>query len=143
MRYPLLDGIHSPTDLRAMAAADLPALAMELRAFLIESVSATGGHLASNLGTIELTLALHYVFDTPNDTLCGMSGIRRIRTRFSLADAQKWRNYARPGGLQAFRVATKARLTHLAPGIPAPRFLPRWAWRRPSAKPDRPSVRSR
>ena len=69
MRYPLLDGIHSPTDLRAMAAADLPALAMELRAFLIESVSATGGHLASNLGTIELTLALHYVFDTPNDRI--------------------------------------------------------------------------
>ena len=69
MRYPLLDSIHSPTDLRAMAAADLPALAIELRAFLIESVSATGGHLASNLGTVELTLALHYVFDTPNDRI--------------------------------------------------------------------------
>ena len=67
MPYPLLDRVHSPTDLRAMAAADLPALATELRAFLIESVSATGGHLASNLGTVELTLALHYVFDTPND----------------------------------------------------------------------------
>ncbi len=69
MRYPLLDHIHSPADLRAMAAAELPALAAELRAFLIESVSATGGHLASNLGTIELTLALHYVFDTPNDRI--------------------------------------------------------------------------
>ncbi len=69
MPYPLLDRVHAPADLRAMATADLPALAAELRAFLIESVSATGGHLASNLGTVELTLALHYVFDTPNDRL--------------------------------------------------------------------------
>ncbi|MEQ1593302.1 MAG: 1-deoxy-D-xylulose-5-phosphate synthase [Thiobacillaceae bacterium] len=69
MPYPLLDRIHTPADLRAMATADLPALAAELRAFLIESVSATGGHLASNLGTVELTLALHYVFDTPNDRI--------------------------------------------------------------------------
>jgi 1-deoxy-D-xylulose-5-phosphate synthase len=69
MTYPLLDRIHAPADLRAMATADLPALAVELRAFLIESVSATGGHLASNLGTVELTLALHYVFDTPNDRI--------------------------------------------------------------------------
>ncbi|MHB8915129.1 MAG: 1-deoxy-D-xylulose-5-phosphate synthase [Thiobacillus sp.] len=69
MPYTLLDAIHSPADLRAMAIADLPALAIELRAFLIDSVSATGGHLASNLGTVELTLALHYVFDTPNDRL--------------------------------------------------------------------------
>ncbi len=69
MPYSLLDSIHSPADLRAMSAADLPALAIELRAFLIESVSATGGHLASNLGAVELTLALHYVFDTPNDRI--------------------------------------------------------------------------
>ena len=50
MTYPLLDRIHAPADLRAMATADLPALAVELRAFLIESVSATGGHLGPNLG---------------------------------------------------------------------------------------------
>ena len=69
MPYPLLDSIRCPADLRAMPVSDLPALAIELRAFLIESVSATGGHLASNLGTVELTLALHYVFDTPNDRI--------------------------------------------------------------------------
>ena len=69
MPYPLLDSIHSPADLRALPATELPALAIELRAFLIESVSATGGHLASNLGTVELTLALHFVFDTPNDRI--------------------------------------------------------------------------
>jgi 1-deoxy-D-xylulose-5-phosphate synthase len=69
MAYPLLDRIGSPLDLRAMAPADLAQLAVELREFLIESVAQTGGHLASNLGTVELTLALHYVFDTPNDRI--------------------------------------------------------------------------
>ena len=69
MPYPLLDSIRGPTDLRALPVTELPALAIELRAFLIESVSATGGHLASNLGTVELTLALHFVYDTPNDRI--------------------------------------------------------------------------
>ena len=69
MPYPLLDSIRCPADLRALPVTELPALAIELRAFLIESVSATGGHLASNLGTVELTLALHFVFDTPNDRI--------------------------------------------------------------------------
>ena len=66
---PLLDRIESPADLRRLDRRDLPALAAELRAFLLESVSTTGGHLSSNLGTVELTLALHYVFDTPDDRI--------------------------------------------------------------------------
>jgi 1-deoxy-D-xylulose-5-phosphate synthase len=66
---PLLDTIVSPTELRRLERNDLPQLAKELRSFLLESVSATGGHLASNLGTIELTIALHYAFDTPEDRL--------------------------------------------------------------------------
>ena len=66
---PLLTRIESPADLRALGAADLRRLADEARRFLIETVSTTGGHLAANLGTVELTLALHYVFDTPEDRL--------------------------------------------------------------------------
>ena len=69
MTMPLLDTIDSPTDLRALPAADLPKLAAELRGFLLDSVGRTGGHLASNLGAVELTLALHYVFDTPRDRI--------------------------------------------------------------------------
>jgi 1-deoxy-D-xylulose-5-phosphate synthase len=69
MAYPLLDTIDDPADLRRLPREQLPALAEELRAFLLESVARTGGHLSSNLGTIELTLALHYVFDTPEDRL--------------------------------------------------------------------------
>jgi 1-deoxy-D-xylulose-5-phosphate synthase len=69
MDYPLLDRIQSPADLRRLERESLPKLADELRAFLLESVSKTGGHLSSNLGTVELTIALHYVFDTPADRL--------------------------------------------------------------------------
>ena len=67
--YPLLERINAPADLRALDRRDLDALATELRAFLIESVSRTGGHLSSNLGTVELTLALHRVFNTPYDRI--------------------------------------------------------------------------
>ena len=66
---PILETINSPGDLRRLDRKQLPQLADELRAFLIESVSKTGGHLSSNLGTIELTIALHYVFNTPDDKL--------------------------------------------------------------------------
>ena len=65
----LLPQINSPEDLRQLDAKDLPRLAAELRQFLIESVSKTGGHLAAGLGTVELTIALHYVFNTPVDRL--------------------------------------------------------------------------
>ena len=67
--FPLLEGIDSPTDLRALPAKRLGAVARELRSFLIDSVSRTGGHLAANLGAVELTVALHYVFNTPDDRL--------------------------------------------------------------------------
>jgi 1-deoxy-D-xylulose-5-phosphate synthase len=67
--YPLLDGIADPAQLRALPRAQLPELAREMRAFVLESVSQTGGHLSSNLGTVELTLALHYVYDTPRDRI--------------------------------------------------------------------------
>ncbi|MCK7576129.1 MAG: 1-deoxy-D-xylulose-5-phosphate synthase [Chromatiales bacterium] len=68
-RRPLLDSIDSPADLRALSESQLPELASELRSFLIECVSKTGGHLAAGLGVVELTLGLHYVFDTPYDRL--------------------------------------------------------------------------
>src|SRR6201988_1125808 len=67
--YPLLYAIESPADLRRMAFGDLPALAAELREFLIQTVSTRGGHFAAGLGTVELTIALHYVYQTPHDRL--------------------------------------------------------------------------
>ena len=67
--YPLLDTIERPAQLRQLDRKQLPQLVDELRAFLVESVSRTGGHFSSNLGTVELTIALHYVFNTPEDRL--------------------------------------------------------------------------
>ena len=67
--YPLLAKIDSPVELRALPPADLPALSAELRDFLVHTVSQRGGHFAAGLGAVELTVALHYVFDTPHDRL--------------------------------------------------------------------------
>jgi 1-deoxy-D-xylulose-5-phosphate synthase len=67
--FPLLSNINDPADLRELSSPELKQLAEELRQFLIHSVSQTGGHLAAGLGTVELTLALHSVFDTPDDRL--------------------------------------------------------------------------
>ncbi len=67
--YPLLESIDTPADLRRLPPAKLAELASELREFLIQSVSTRGGHFAAGLGTVELTIALHYVFNTPHDRL--------------------------------------------------------------------------
>jgi 1-deoxy-D-xylulose-5-phosphate synthase len=69
MKPALLKTIDSPADLRRLSRADLPALAAELRDYVLHTVSQTGGHLGSNLGTVELTVALHYVFNTPHDRI--------------------------------------------------------------------------
>src|SRR4051812_29233975 len=65
----LLETIDDPAALRKLTRAELKPLADELRAFLLDTVSKTGGHLSSNLGTVELTIALHYVFNTPYDRI--------------------------------------------------------------------------
>ena len=65
----LLETINSPSDLKKLKPEQLPDLAAEVRKFLLETVSATGGHLGSNLGTVELSIALHYCFDSPNDKI--------------------------------------------------------------------------
>ena len=65
----LLKTIQSPSELRELSRYQLPQLADELREYIIDSVSKTGGHLSSNLGTVELAVAIHYVFNTPEDKL--------------------------------------------------------------------------
>src|SRR3972149_2482456 len=69
LKYDLLKSVNYPHELRRLDERQLKQLADELRAFLLESVSQTGGHLSSHLGTVELPLALHYVFDTPHDRI--------------------------------------------------------------------------
>src|SRR5579864_6300040 len=70
----LLDSVESPRDVKALRPDELPALAAEIRAFLIEAVSRNGGHLGPNLGVVELTIALHRVFDSPVDQIVWDTG---------------------------------------------------------------------
>ncbi|MCY4350687.1 MAG: thiamine pyrophosphate-dependent enzyme, partial [Thiotrichales bacterium] len=67
--YPILSGIDSPADLRRMPESALPEVVRELRRYLVESVSQSGGHFAAGLGAVELTVALHYLYDTPHDRI--------------------------------------------------------------------------
>ena len=69
VRYPRLSRIESPADLRRFSVAELPAIAAEVREYLIESVATSGGHFGAGLGVVELTVALHYLYDTPEDRL--------------------------------------------------------------------------
>ncbi|RUO98908.1 1-deoxy-D-xylulose-5-phosphate synthase N-terminal domain-containing protein, partial [Hyphomicrobium sp.] len=68
-KTPLLDQVDTPDDLKQLSESELPQLAAELRTELIDAVSQTGGHLGAGLGVVELTVALHYLFDTPRDRL--------------------------------------------------------------------------
>ncbi|MDR2031041.1 MAG: 1-deoxy-D-xylulose-5-phosphate synthase [Azoarcus sp.] len=100
--HPLLDRIASPADLRAFDRKDLPALAEELRAFLIESVAKTGGHLSSNLGTVELTIALHYVFDTPEDRVVWDVGHQTYSHKVLTGRREAMATLRRHGGISGF-----------------------------------------
>src|SRR3954469_1664640 len=65
----LLESLHGPSDLKRLSAEDLPRLAAEIRDFLVDKVTTTGGHLGPNLGVVELTIAVHRVFDSPTDAV--------------------------------------------------------------------------
>ncbi|MDG1445901.1 MAG: 1-deoxy-D-xylulose-5-phosphate synthase [Methylophilaceae bacterium] len=102
MTSSLLSSIHSPTDLRYLDRNELKALADELRLFLIDSVSKTGGHLASNLGVVELTIALHYVFDTPNDRLVWDVGHQTYPHKVLTGRREQMANLRKPNGIAGF-----------------------------------------
>ncbi|MBA3695761.1 MAG: 1-deoxy-D-xylulose-5-phosphate synthase, partial [Methylotenera sp.] len=98
----LLNRIASPLHLRALDRKDLAQLASELRAFLIDSVSKTGGHLASNLGVVELTIALHYVFNTPDDRLVWDVGHQTYPHKILTGRREKMQGLRKPQGIAGF-----------------------------------------
>ena len=100
--YPLLQTINAPQDLRQVPRAQLRELADELRAYLLDSVSKTGGHLSSNLGTVELTLALHYVFNTPNDRLVWDVGHQTYPHKILTGRRDRMHTLRQLGGLSGF-----------------------------------------
>jgi 1-deoxy-D-xylulose-5-phosphate synthase len=98
----LLDSINSPADLRHINARDLPQVADELRAETISAVAVTGGHLGASLGVIELTVALHYVFDTPNDKLIWDVGHQAYPHKILTGRRDRIRTLRMGGGLSGF-----------------------------------------
>src|SRR3984893_11844262 len=100
--YSLLESIDTPDDLRRLSPAKLPALAEELRQFLIQSVSTRGGHFAAGLGTVELTIALHYVFNTPYDRLVWDVGHQAYPHKVLTGRREQLHTIKQDGGLAPF-----------------------------------------
>ena len=100
--FPLLQTINDPADVRRLSRADLKQLASELRAFVIQSVSQTGGHLSSNLGTVELTVALHHVFHTPEDRLVWDVGHQTYPHKILTGRRERMHTLRQLGGISGF-----------------------------------------
>jgi len=100
---PLLAAIDSPADVRRLSAAQLPALVDEVRAHLIESVATSGGHFAAGLGTVELTVALHYVFETPRDAIVWDVGHQCYPHKILTGRRDRLPTVRKRGGLSGFR----------------------------------------
>ena len=102
MMTSLLETINDPADLRRLPRTQLKALADELRAYVLDSVSKTGGHLSSNLGTVELTVALHYVFNTPYDRLVWDVGHQTYPHKILTGRRERMRSLRQLGGMSGF-----------------------------------------
>jgi 1-deoxy-D-xylulose-5-phosphate synthase len=98
----LLGNIQEPRDLRRLKVEQLPALAQQLRQYLVDTVSRTGGHLSSNLGTVELTLALHYVFETPHDRLVWDVGHQTYAHKILTGRRESMATLRQYGGISGF-----------------------------------------
>ncbi len=102
MTQPLLEKIQTPEDLRNLSEFQLPQLAEELREFLVETLSRTGGHFASNLGVVELTIAIHYIFNTPEDRLVWDVGHQSYPHKILTGRRDKMVSLRQNGGIAGF-----------------------------------------
>ena len=98
----MLESIHSPVDLRKLKRSDLPRLAADVRQCVLDNVSQTGGHLSSNLGTVELTVALHYVFNTPEDRIVWDVGHQTYPHKILTGRRERMPTLRQMGGLSGF-----------------------------------------
>jgi 1-deoxy-D-xylulose-5-phosphate synthase len=98
----LLDDIHDPADLRSLSHAQLDQLAAEIRAFIVETVTTTGGHLGSNLGVVELTLAVHRVFDSPTDVVLWDTGHQAYVHKIVTGRRHQFATLKQAGGLSGY-----------------------------------------
>jgi len=98
----MLDQIQSPADIKQLDLDQLQSLAEEIREFLIENIQKTGGHLAPNLGTVELTIAMHYVFDTPDDSFVFDVGHQAYTHKIFTGRKEKMHTLRQKGGISGF-----------------------------------------
>lgn len=128
---PLLDTVDIPADIRRLRVDQLRQLADELRHETISAVSVTGGHLGAGLGVVELTVALHYVFDTPKDRLIWDVGHQAYPHKIVTGRRGRIRTLRQEGGSRASPAGPRANTTRSAPPIPRPRSRPgsAWPWR--------------
>lgn len=115
-RYPLLSSINTPAELRQLPESQLVPLSRELRDFVIESVGQTGGHLAAGLGVIELTIALHYVFDTPEDRLVWDTGHQSYPHKILTGRRERMPSLRKKGGISGFPNRTESPYDHFGVG---------------------------
>src|SRR5215204_3997681 len=104
----LLDSIHHPADLRRLNRAELDRLALEIRDFLVAEVTRTGGHLGPNLGVVELTLALHRVFDSPRDRIVWDTGHQSYVHKIVTGRAPEFGGLRQAGGLSGYPSRTES-----------------------------------
>ncbi len=104
----MLDQINSPADLKKIPRKELPKLAHEIRQLIVDVVSKTGGHLASNLGVVELTIALHYVFDVPNDKIIWDVGHQAYTHKLLTGRKDRFHTLRQHGGLSGFPKITES-----------------------------------
>src|SRR6202034_3495157 len=104
----LLDTIHSPADIKSFTVPELEALAQEIREQLILVLSKTGGHLGPNLGVVELTLAMHYVFNTPTDRFVFDVSHQAYIHKLLTGRRERFRTMRQPGGLNGFALRTES-----------------------------------
>src|SRR5215470_3903607 len=109
----LLDQLNHPADLRALDPAELTELAGEIRDFLIRNVTSTGGHLGPNLGVVELTLAVHRVFDSPRDTILWDVGHQAYVHKIVTGRAGGFGRLRRRGGLSGYPSRAESEHDHI------------------------------
>ena len=107
-RYPYLNQINTPEDVKALDGRQLPLLAEEIRAFLVQTVEETGGHLASNLGVVELSIALHRVFSTPHDHIIFDVGHQSYVHKLLTGRRERFGSLRHAGGLSGFTKRTES-----------------------------------
>jgi hypothetical protein len=128
-KTPLLDRIRTPAELRQLAEGDLRQVADELRAETIDAVSVTGGHLGAGLGVVELTVALHYVFDTPRDRLIWDVGHQAYPHKILTGRRDRIRTLRQGGGLSGFTKRSESEYDPFGAAHSSTSISPGSAWR--------------